>query len=566
MSYNHDFFNKRRAGILLHPTSLPGTPGNGDLGQHAYRFIDFIADCGISLWQMLPLGPPHEDLSPYQCQSVHAANPLLISLEALVKKGWLSEDSSPTTEPELEHQLKRLAEQGFFTESATERQLYQKIEHSQFRNGFCPQSERDAAMHYRQARLKEAQSGFVKNAKAEERADLAKFIETEGYWLEDYALFRALQAEHFQSLKSECLKTLNENQDHDALQARMMELRKTSGWWGWHPNLRDRKPDALDEARQRLVDVIEQHRFEQFVFFSQWHQIKNYAHEKGIYIFGDIPIFVAEDSVDVWAGRENFLLDEQGRPTVVTGVPPDYFSETGQRWGNPHYNWDYMQANGFHWWKERLKGAHILFDVARVDHFRGFEASWTIPAHCETAIEGHWVKVPGHAFFESLEQTDIDLPLVAEDLGIITDEVRALRDRFGFPGMKILHFAFDRGSDNPYLPDNYIENCLVYTGTHDNNTTLGWFHEIPEHVRHNVCEYLQAPPHEMPWPLIEAAFKSKAIWAIVPMQDVLALDGSHRMNIPGVQTGNWRWRFEWSQLSPGLNDKLQHFCHSSGRA
>jgi len=549
-----DFFNKRRAGILLHPTSLPGTHGNGDLGTDAYRFVDFLADCDVSLWQMLPLGAPHEDLSPYQCQSVHAANPLLINLERLVEKGWLTS----ATEESLEDELKLLAEQGFFTD-ATERELEQRLEHSVFRDIFCPPYEGD----YRQARLKAARAGFVKNASADDRAAFAEFVSTQADWLEDYGLFRALQAEHVKVIKAEVLKALKEIENHEALEARLLELKNVLGWWGWAPELRDRHPQALDEARRRLADVVEQHRFEQFVFFSQWQALKKYAHEKGVYIFGDIPIFVAEDSVDVWANRENFLLDAQGRPTVVAGVPPDYFSATGQRWGNPHYNWNYMQANGFRWWRERLKSAQVLFDVARIDHFRGFEASWAIPAHCETAIEGEWMKVPGDALFENLQ--DIDLPLVAEDLGIITDEVRALRDKFNLPGMKILQFAFDSGPENPYLPHNYVEHCVVYTGTHDNNTSLGWFQEIPEHVRYSVCECLQAAPHEMPWALIEAAFKSRARWAIVPMQDVLALDGKHRMNVPGVERGNWRWRFEWSQLPPGLNDKLRHFCHSYGR-
>ncbi|MCK5663281.1 MAG: 4-alpha-glucanotransferase [Thiotrichaceae bacterium] len=470
---NQDFFKKRRAGILLHPTSLPG---KGDLGQEAYNFVDFLANSGISLWQMLPLGPPHDDLSPYQCQSVHAANPVLISLEHLVKKGWITEQSS----------------------------------------------------------LKEARIGFEKNANQADRAAFLAFIEEHKYWLEDYALFRALRLEH-----------------------------NNVAWWDWSPDLRDRVPQALKAAKLRLKSIIEQNRFEQFVFFSQWHELKEYAHEKGVYLFGDIPIFVAEDSADVWACRENFLLDAEGKATIVAGVPPDYFSETGQRWGNPHYNWDYMQENGFSWWRERLKSANLLFDVARIDHFRGFEASWAIPASCKTAIEGEWIKVPGEALFNTL--TDIDLPLVAEDLGIITREVTALREKFGLPGMKILQFAFDGGNDNPYLPHNLIEECIVYTGTHDNNTTLGWFNELPEHTQHYVCDYLHVASNDMPWSLIEAAFASVAQWAIIPMQDVLALDGTHRMNIPSVEKGNWCWRFEWSQLPPDINNNLRQLCNDSGR-
>lgn len=568
MSSNHEFFQKRRAGILLHPTSLPGTPGNGDLGEHAYRFVDFLANTGISLWQMLPLGPPHEDLSPYQCQSVHAANPLLISLDRLVDKGWLSQDSSPTTQSELEYELNNLSKQGWLTEEPLDRELEQRMKQrgfDQFEIIPCPPSENEAALRYRHARLKEARAGFEKNANKADRIAFAEFLETQSEWLEDYALFRALQAEHHQTLKVECLKAFNDIQHHEALVARLFELKNAAGWSGWPSDLRDRNPQALESAQQRLKEVIEQHRFEQFVFFSQWQQLKEYAHEKGVLMFGDIPIFVAEDSVDVWANRENFLLDGNGRPSIVAGVPPDYFSATGQRWGNPHYNWDYMQGDGFRWWQERLKSAKLLFDVARIDHFRGFEACWAIPAHCDTAVEGYWMQVPGHHFFETLQQSGIDLPLVAEDLGIITHEVTALRERFGLPGMKILQFAFDSGSDNPYLPHNHVEHGLVYTGTHDNNTTLGWFYEIPEHVRQFVCEYLHAPPHEMPWPLVEAAFRSVAAWAIVPMQDVLVLDGYHRMNTPGVATGNWRWRFDWSQMPHGAEDKLRHFCHFYGR-
>jgi 4-alpha-glucanotransferase len=446
MSFNQNFFNQRRAGILLHPTSLPEI-------KDTYRFIDFLADSGVSIWQMLPLGPPHDDLSPYGCQSVHAANPALIN--------------------STNEEVNKLA--------------------------------------------------------------FEQFVETQQYWLEDYVLFRAL---------------------HNKFK---------TGWWEWEPALRDRQQQALNKARQDLAKEIEQHRLEQFLFFTQWQQLKQYANQREVYLFGDIPIFVAQDSVDVWANRENFLLDAQGQPTVVAGVPPDYFSATGQRWGNPLYDWEYMQANDFNWWKQRLKTTSMLFDVARIDHFRGFEACWTIPASCKTAIEGEWVKAPGAALFKSLQQSDINLPLVAEDLGIITEEVKALRDQFGLPGMKILQFAFDGNSDNPYLPHNHIENSVVYTGTHDNNTTLGWFQEQTEHTQQYIREYLHTNLDNMPWALIEAAFASKANWAIVPMQDILSLDANHRMNIPGIATGNWRWRFNWSQLSTEINDKLRHLSNIYAR-
>lgn len=488
---NQELFKSRRAGILLHPTSLPNTPGNGDLGKQAYRFVDFLVESGTTIWQMLPLGPPHGDLSPYQCQSVHAANPLLISLDDLVERGWLSEDSSPP-------------------------------------------SAFEEAEAYRYKRLREAYQGFIEQDVAQDYEDYTQFKKTH-LWVEDYGLFRALKNEH-----------------------------EGAAWREWPKNYRDRQIQALEKAKQRLNKEIEQYCFEQFIFFKQWAALKRYAHSKHVYLFGDIPIFVAEDSVEVWAQRENFLLDPEGRPQVVAGVPPDYFSATGQRWGNPHYDWEYMQTDGFKWWIARIHSAAELFDLARIDHFRGFEACWQIPAHCSTAIEGEWVKVPGEELFEVLEKTS-SLPFVAEDLGIITEEVIALRDKFGLPGMKILQFAFDGDAKNAYLPHNHIPHSVVYTGTHDNNTTLGWFKELPVAMQQYVCEYLHCPPYEMPWPMIEAAFASCANLAIIPMQDVLAADASQRMNIPSTTTGNWRWRFQWEQLPAGVSDKLRHFTKFYGR-
>jgi len=488
MNATVEFFKKRRAGILLHPTSLPGGYGNGDLGKEAYHFIDFLVNCGLSVWQMLPLGPPHADLSPYQCQSVHAANPALICLDSLVEKGWLNAFHLP----ELS----------------------------------CAQD----ALNYRYARLKEARVGFNLHASQTDKADFKIFIEKNAFWLNDYALFRAL-------------KTNSHNK----------------AWWDWEAGLRDRKPQTLRKAQKQLAESIEQHQFEQFVFFSQWQKLKNYAHQKGVSLFGDMPIFVAGDSSDVWAQRENFLLDKKGQPSVVAGVPPDYFSATGQRWGNPHYHWDVMQADGFSWWIKRLETAQVLFDVIRIDHFRGFEACWMIPASESVATNGEWVKVPGLALFEKLEQVNT-LPLVAEDLGVITEPVIELRDRFGLPGMKILQFAFDSGSDNPYLPHNHVPNCVVYTGTHDNNTTLGWFKELPAATQQYMCEYLHTTPYEVPWNLVEAAFASVARLAMIPMQDILTADADQRMNTPGTAEGNWQWRFNWSQLPVGVSEKLKHWA------
>jgi 4-alpha-glucanotransferase len=283
-------------------------------------------------------------------------------------------------------------------------------------------------------------------------------------------------------------------------------------------------------------------------------------------MFGDMPIFVAYDSADVWAQRHYFALDESGRPEVVAGVPPDYFSETGQRWGNPHYHWDTMQNDGFRWWHDRLRTQLELFDLIRIDHFRGFEAYWEIPASAETAIDGHWVKAPGEALFNSIREKLGSLPLVAEDLGIITPEVDGLRRQFGLPGMKILQFAFDGDPNNPYLPHNHEEDFLVYTGTHDNDTTLGWFVDSPQHIKDRVLDYLGMPQDYMPWPLIRCAFASVACLAMIPMQDVLGLGGKYRMNTPGTTEGNWQWRFDWQQVPVELSANLNHLVHLYGRA
>ncbi len=377
--------DRRRAGILLHPTSLP----DGDFGPDAFRFIDFMAACGMAVWQMLPLGPTHDDGSPYQCLSVHAGNPRLISLEMLVQSGWLPAESpaSDSTEPT------------------------------------------DSAAH-RSSCLTQAYQGFMQRASAEEHAAFKSFL-SQHYWLKDFALYTALHQEN-----------------------------AARSWLDWPVLLRDREPQALEEAHQRLADVIEQICFEQFIFFRQWYALKQYANERGILLFGDMPIFVAHDSADVWTHRHYFKLDQTGHPLVVTGVPPDYFSATGQRWGNPHYEWERMQADGFQWWIERITTQFALFDLVRIDHFRGFEACWEIPAQNPTAEGGRWVQVPGDALFGVLQEKFMALPLVAEDLGIITPEVDALREKYHLPGMKILQFAFEGGPTNPYLPHNHKKDSV----------------------------------------------------------------------------------------------------------
>ena len=486
-----DLFAKRRAGILLHPTSLPGSPGNGDLGSEAYRFVDFLAECGIGLWQTLPLGPTHEDRSPYQCLSVHAGNVRLISLQSLVDLGWLDEAG--------------LDESGDIDEQ-------------------------------RNVRLAAAYNGFQRKAGDEDKRAFKRFIRKRARWLDDFALYQALH-----------------------------RAQGGAPWYKWPQAICERDPEALDVERKRLAGSIAQARFEQFLFYRQWKQLRQYANDRGILLFGDIPIFVAHDSADVWAHREWFSVDEHGQLQVVAGVPPDYFSATGQRWGNPHYRWDELKQDGFGWWLERIRSQMDMFDLVRIDHFRGFEAYWEIDARAETAIDGHWVKGPGESFFQVLKQVFGDLPLVAEDLGVITPEVTALRKQFGLPGMKILQFAFDGSPDNPCLPHNHEELSVVYTGTHDNNTTLGWYQELSDHDRARVHHYLGDSQEPMPALLMRAALASVARLAVVPLQDVLELDGAHRMNVPGVAGDNWRWRFSWDQVQQHQKQRLQDWTALYGR-
>jgi 4-alpha-glucanotransferase len=493
MSHNETSVDKRRAGILLHPTSLPGTGIFGSLGSDAFRFVEFLSSSGISVWQTLPLGPTHDDNSPYQCLSAHAGNPLLISLEPLLKRGW----------------------------------LYSIDEYDG----------QEDPLRYQQRYLQFAYQGFQVHASDYEFETHSRFCEDQAWWLDDYALYQALR----------------DDNNH-------------SCWADWPQALRDREPQAMEEARDRLSDTIDLIKFEQYLFFQQWRELKQYANDHGIKMFGDMPIFVAYDSADVWAQRHYFALDESGRPEVVAGVPPDYFSETGQRWGNPHYHWDTMQNDGFRWWHDRLRTQLEHFDLIRIDHFRGFEAYWEIPASAETAIDGHWVKAPGEALFNSIREKLGSLPLVAEDLGIITPEVDGLRRQFGLPGMKILQFAFDGDPNNPYLPHNHEEDFLVYTGTHDNDTTLGWFVDSPQHIKDRVLDYLGMPQDYMPWPLIRCAFASVACLAMIPMQDVLGLGGKYRMNTPGTTEGNWQWRFDWQQVPVELSANLNHLVHLYGRA
>ncbi|MEJ2403837.1 MAG: 4-alpha-glucanotransferase [Candidatus Thiodiazotropha sp.] len=484
----HHLLKQRRAGILLHITSLPGPANAGDLGCNAYRFVDFLVASGVTVWQILPIGPTMYDNSPYQSSSVYAGSPRLISLELPVERGWLKQ---------------------------------------------MPDSVIDDV--HRSESIQQAFEGFRKQASGQDQHEFQRFVAEQKHWLEDYALFRALHQE------------------------------ENACWWDWHYTLRDRQPQALAMARARLKQSIDLTRFEQYLFYTEWMNLKRYANERGVLLFGDVPIFVAHDSAEVWAHRDLFDLLDDGHPRVVAGVPPDYFSDTGQRWGNPLYRWDVMQADEFHFWIDRLRAQATLFDLLRIDHFRGFEAYWEIPANEPTAVNGHWVQAPGDELFSVLYSKLPNLALIAEDLGVITPEVDALRKSYHLPGMKILQFAFSGGADNPYLPFHHNLESVVYTGTHDNDTTLGWYKSLDDTTREFVDEYLGKSLEVMPWPLIRSALASRANLAIIPFQDVLGLDSAHRMNTPGTTEGNWNWRFHWDHIKPETDARLRRRIHMYGR-
>ncbi|TAN47015.1 MAG: 4-alpha-glucanotransferase [Methylococcaceae bacterium] len=482
--------DRRRAGVLLHVTSLPGRYGNGDFSHDAYRFVDFLADAGFSVWQTLPLGHTLSDGSPYQCLSAHAGNPLLISLDWLVDRGWLD---GPLT-PDID------------------------------------------TAKWRSARLREAYQNFLARADAASRHDLTEFAMQHAHWLADYALFIALR-----------------------------EASDRKPWCDWPKGLRERNPAALQKARTKHAAAIGQYQFEQWLFFTQWLELRRYAAGHGVFMYGDLPIFVAGDSADVWSKRKCFLLDEQGKETVVAGVPPDYFSELGQRWGNPLFNWECMAKDDFRWWHERVQSQLELFDWIRIDHFRGLEAYWEIPAIEANAIRGRWVKAPGQALLDSLHRHFAQLPLIAEDLGIITPEVQALRDRYDIPGMFVLQFAFDGDPHNFYLPHNHRPNGVVYTGTHDNDTTLAWYQGLSLEQQQAVYAYLGNVADPMPLALARCALASCAKMAILPMQDILELGAGARMNTPGTVVNNWNWRFAWPQVSTTAVDCLRRWIRLYGR-
>jgi len=475
---------RRRAGVLLHMTSLPGD--YGVLGASARRFMDFMADAGLTLWQVLPVGPTHPDLSPYQSLSAHAGNQDLIDLRELVSAGLLSagELGDPVGK-EKRDRLLGMAFQRFFESDGSG---FEDVNHESFR----------------------------------------KFEEESQNWIEDYCLFSAIR-----------------------------ESQGDLCWQCWPEALRDRDKDALEQFQQSHSNLILRVKFEQFIFHYQWSRMRQYGQERGIALFGDIPIFVALDSADVWANRALFKIDSRGVPTAVAGVPPDYFSSEGQHWGNPLYDWRAMADDGYRWWVSRLQTQQRHFDLIRIDHFRGFVAFWEIPEGSASPAQGHWTSGPADEFLQAcFVAFDGQLPLVAENLGLIGREVEELRHRFNLPGMAVLQFGFDGSPDNPHLPHNHQKEDLVYTGTHDNDTTLGWYASLDQPTRDYVDQCLGSDMGPMPWPVIASALQSVSALAVVPMQDFLELGSSARFNTPGTNTGNWIWQFSWDDISPDLAPRL----------
>lgn len=492
----------RSSGILLHPTSLPGPYGCGDLGDVARHFIEWLVVAGQKVWQVLPLEPTGYGNSPYMALSAFAGNPLLIGFEALMAKGWLAPGDLEAHAP-----------------FEPRRADFMKI------------------IPFRMLSLRRAAEKFFSLPKNPDLAEYEEFCHGHAEWLEDFALFRALE-------------------EHSG----------GAVWTDWDGDLAQRKPHSIEIARKELAEEIRLWKFTQWQFYVQWGSVKKYANERGIKIIGDIPIFVAHQSADVWAHPELFFLDKRGRPTVVAGVPPDYFSETGQRWGNPLYRWARMEEDHYRWWIERFRRSFTLVDIARIDHFRGFVGYWEIPASEKTAVKGRWVDGPKEKLFKSVQKKLGTLPIIAEDLGVITKEVTELRRQFEFPGMKVLQFAFGGGQDNPFLPHRYQPNSVVYTGTHDNDTTLGWYESATERERAFLAKYCGGPVSQMPLELMRLASSSVADLAIFPFQDVLALGTEGRMNLPGTALGNWEWRFSWDQVGPEHALRVYEMSALYGRA
>jgi 4-alpha-glucanotransferase len=495
----------RSSGVLLHPTSLPGPHGVGDFGPEAYRFIDFLQSAGQKLWQVLPLNPTGYADSPFQCLSASAGNPLLISLDRLADRGILDKNELRSTPPFL----------------------LQTVDYG-------------AAIRFKMPLLLKAASNFFSYASAEDQRQLQEFAQANANWLDDFALFMAVKQAH-----------------------------NLVAWTRWSPDIAAREPAAMNRLSALLTPAIQAQKFFQYEFFRQWQELRSYGRARDIQIIGDLPIYVAHDSADVWSNRQFFLVDEGGNPLKIAGVPPDYFSATGQCWGNPIYNWPLLKETGYKWWIERLRSAFRLYDCVRIDHFRGFEAYWEVPASETTAINGRWVKGPGADLFSVLRKEFGDLPIIAENLGVITPEVEALRQEFGLPGMAILQFAFGKDPQAPtFKPHQYVRDLVAYTGTHDNDTVVGWWSSsgasdstrTPEDVikEHAYARaYLGFENEPIHWVMIRGIMSSVASTAIAPMQDILGLGSEARMNLPGVASGYWKWRMKPGAASDQIGVKLK---------
>ena len=502
----------RSSGILLHPTSFPGPFGIGDLGKIAYQFADFLVASGQGLWQVLPLGPTGHGDSPYACYSAFAGNTLLISPQRLVDENLL--DPAEVTP---------------LITASDERIDFVRVH------------------RHKKALLLSAFARFKVSGQSKLKAAFEEFCVDQHEWLNDYGLFSALK-----------------------------EVYSDRPWNEWHPALVKRSSDEINQARNALAHRIEAHKFHQFLFFQQWFELKSYCNKLGIKLIGDIPIFVAQDSSDVWTNPDQFKLDENGTPIVVAGVPPDYFSSTGQLWGNPIYNWDQMLADGFRWWVQRIKSSLQMFDVVRIDHFRGFAACWEIPGGDKTAERGRWVEAPGEELFMAVKNSLGEIDVIAEDLGVITPDVERLRDDLGFPGMRVLQFAFGGDSRNSDLPHNYLRNSVAYTGTHDNDTTVGWFNgsgqtgstrtaEEIDRERKFCVRYLNSNGTEINWDFIRALMQSVSNRVVIPLQDVLGLGSEARMNLPNSTTGNWLWRLKSGAVNELLSARLKEMSETYGR-
>lgn len=485
---------ERSSGILFHPTSLPGKYGIGTLGKEAYAFIDFLKKSRQKLWQIFPLGPTGYGDSPYQSFSSFAGNPYLIDFDLLIEAHLLSEEDLRDV---------------FFGDNE------EYIDYGAIYNQKYPL-------------LRKAYENFKSSDNHEMRENLEDFKRENASWLNDYSLYISLK-NHFNGLP----------------------------WNEWAHDIKNREHGAMEHYKNELADDIEYHNFIQFLFFKQWGDVKRYANKNGIKIIGDIPIFVAADSSDAWANPEIFLFDEERKPVKVAGVPPDYFSATGQLWGNPLYNWQKLKETNYSWWVERVRANLSTCDIIRIDHFRGFEAYWAVPYGDDTAINGQWEPGPGIDLFNAIKSQLGELPIIAEDLGLMTQGVIDLREATGFPGMKILGFAFDSGEENDYLPHTYTKNCVVYTGTHDNDTLIGWFQKAKEEDRQFARDYLNSrSDDEIHWDAIRGAWSSVANMAISPVQDFLGLGSEARINTPGVAAGNWQWRLRHEVLTDELAERI----------